>query len=289
VSTALVPVLLSFIWSLNPAVVSKWGKKSPPLLFTSVRALFALLFLVPALFIFEAKSTAFSANKLPVGVLLAIFLSAVTGPGIGDAAYVKSIQLLGGPLAVTISYTYIFFTELIAFLLGVEKVTQWALLGSIVAFVGVVVAVAAKNSHVKLEGVAYALVAAVNWGLATVLIRYARDYLDPVALSIVRLSIVVVVMLLASFLLKEELSVNRGFFVAALVTGVLGWGVGMALFIYSIYSIGASTTAIATALTPILSQITSRLIARERVSLRLLLGALVVGAGIAISNMHQNT
>jgi DME family drug/metabolite transporter len=41
-------------------------------------------------------------------------LSAILGPGIGYASYTRAIQILGGSLAVVVSYTYIFVSQLIA-------------------------------------------------------------------------------------------------------------------------------------------------------------------------------
>jgi hypothetical protein len=73
-----------------------------------------------------------------------------------------------------------------------------------------------------------------------------------------------------------------GFVIAVFITGVLSWGVGMVLFTYSIYSLGVSATVVATALAPVLSQLTTRLVAREPYSRRVVAGALLVSLGIVI-------
>jgi drug/metabolite transporter (DMT)-like permease len=76
--------------------------------------------------------------------------------------------------------------------------------------------------------------------------------------------------------------VDRGFVIAVFITGVLSWGVGMVLFTYSIYLLGVSATVVATALAPVLSQLTTRLVAREPYSRRVVAGALLVSLGIVI-------
>ncbi|MEM1623372.1 MAG: EamA family transporter, partial [Sulfolobales archaeon] len=75
----------------------------------------------------------------------------------------------------------------------------------------------------------------------------------------------------------------RPLLIASSITGVLGWGIGMYLFVYSIFAIGVSATAIATALTPVLSQMSTKLIASEKPRLRQVLGALLISIGIFLS------
>ncbi|MEM0325862.1 MAG: DMT family transporter [Desulfurococcaceae archaeon] len=286
-----VPVIASLLWSLNPAVISKWAKNSPPLLFTSIRALLAASFLLVVLALLRTAgltlgTVAYNTNSLNnTTVLLLIVLSAITGPAIGDAFYVKAIQKLGGSLAVVLSYTYIFFTGLFALLLHIEYPTTWMILGGVLAFTGVVVAVSSNSFTFRITGIAYALLAGVNWGLATVLIRLVRDYVDPVTLSIIRLAIVFLVMIPLSILFREAHRLSRDLLIATSITGILGWGVGMVLFIYSIYRIGPSLTAIATALTPVLSQVTTRIIASERISPRVFLGSFLVMLGIISASL----
>ncbi|MEM1880329.1 MAG: hypothetical protein QXE28_05255, partial [Desulfurococcaceae archaeon] len=64
-----VPVIASLLWSLNPAVISKWAKNSPPLLFTSIRALLAASFLLVVLALLRTAgltlgTVAYNTNSL---------------------------------------------------------------------------------------------------------------------------------------------------------------------------------------------------------------------------------
>ena len=281
-----IALVLSLLWSLNPAAVSKWGRHAPPILFTAVRALFAFVFLLIALYVLTYTGFTASTNSITPLAATLIFLSALTGPAFGDTLYVKSIQLLGGSLAVTISYTYIMFTQLFAHVFGVEVVGLHTVVGGAVAFAGIMVAVLGNDiRRTNVKGIVCAIGAAVNWGMATVLIKAVRSYMDPVLLSITRLLMVFVIMLtLSAVLERDRLVVDKEFVIAALVTGILGWGLGMVLFVYSIYTVGASTTSIATALTPVLSQVVTRLIASEKPSLRVVAGAVLVALGIAVSS-----
>ncbi|MEM3904864.1 MAG: EamA family transporter, partial [Sulfolobales archaeon] len=69
----------------------------------------------------------------------------------------------------------------------------------------------------------------------------------------------------------------------ATVTGILGFSLGVYLFVYSISTVGVSATAMATALTPVLSQITTKLLAGERPTKENVVGASLISIGITIS------
>lgn len=277
------PVLASLVWSLNPAAVSRWARRASPMFFTAVRGVVALAVVgvaYPVLGVFGFEPSAGVFSLVP---LLLVFASALAGPAVGDAAYVRAIQVLGGSLAVVVSYTYVFFAQLFSYILGIEAPNPWMVAGGSTAFLGVVVAAYQPGAKVSPVGVVYGFIAAVCWGIATVTIKLVEGYMDPVSLSAVRLAMVVAVLTLLSLLAGEDRSVDSGFLKAATITGGLGWGVGMILFVYSIYAIGPSATAIATSLTPPLSQMTSRIVAGEKASARNILGALLVGLGIALT------
>lgn len=273
------PVIASVIWSLNPAVVSRWAKSSPPLLFTAARAIAALSFLAPVIAVAGPH-----INGISLPAIALIFASALAGPGIGDAAYVRAIQLLGGSLAIVISYTYVFFAQAFALVLGLDSLTPWMVLGSAVAFLGASVAVLNNSIKINGKGAAFAITAAVSWGAATVLIKIVQPYMDAITLSFTRLLMVIAIMAFGSALAREKRSIDKGFLIAAGITGI-GWGVGMALFIYAIYVIGPSSTAVATVLTPVLSQITTKAIGGERISRRTVMGAALVALGIMLTNI----
>lgn len=272
-------VLTAVIWSFNPAIIYRFARRSPPFLFTSTRALFAIVFISAYL-----SLVGFKASSINSTILLLIVLSAILGPGLGDVAYTKSIQLVGGSLAIIISYLYIFFAQVFTAIFLNERLGFNELVGATLAFLGVVIATYGQNSrsYVVKTGVLLALLAAVLWGAAVTLLRVFRDYVDAYTVSLTRLLVVLIFTAVTSLALHEPLIIDKGLVVATLFTGVLGWGVGMVLFTYSIYTLGVSATVVATALAPVLSQVTTRLVAGERWSLRTVLGALLVSIGIVV-------
>jgi len=82
--------------------------------------------------------------------------------------------------------------------------------------------------------------------------------------------------------LRKEL---KNLVIISIITGTLSWGIGLYLLRYSIAVIGVSKTVLGVALTPILSQAIVKLIAREEVGLRSVVGAMLVTIGIILSSL----
>jgi len=72
----------------------------------------------------------------------------------------------------------------------------------------------------------------------------------------------------------------RGLVVCSGLTGFIGWFGGMYFFLMSLDIVGTASTVLATALTPILSMITTSSVAGESHNYRLVLGAGLTSLGI---------
>lgn len=280
-------VVASLAWSLNPAVISRFRGYIRPLTFTAFRALTALAVLYPI-----ARLRYSEPYNSSLYALAIIVVSAVLGPGMGDALYTKSIQLLGGSLAVILSYTYILISQLLAVLLLNERVTLSLAIGTLLAFSGVVVALSPWTSRggMSLKGVTCALGAATLWGVATILVRLALSFTDPLALTVIRLVAIALLFLPLGLTFEGPplRSSIQPILLASTITGVIGWGLGMYLFILSIDLIGVSATTVVTALTPVISQLSTTVIAGEKVRANSILGAVLTFLGVAITTLQPN-
>jgi len=281
-------IFASFLWSLSPAIISRFSKHIKPVTFTGLRALIASV----TLFLVMLLSGGVKVSGLSTYVLVIAILSAVIGPGVGDVFYTKSIQLIGGFLAVVLGYTYMFVAQTIAvFFLG-ESMRAGLLIGSFLAFTGVVIAVHGgttinQRRNLCWRGIAYALITSVSWGVSTSMLKIALSFADELTLTILRLTAISLIFL-PTGLLHEGGPPNNSvkpFLLAAAVTATLDWTLGMYIFIYSINLMGIATTVVITALTPALTTITSKTVAREKPSLTNVVGALLTSAGIAITTL----
>ena len=277
-------VLAALLWSFNPAVIQRFGRGLGAITITVFRAAAALILLAPLAILKNAQ------NFLNTYAILLAVASAVVGPAIGDAAYAKAIQLAGGSLAVIVSYTYMFVAQAFATLLG-EVIGIATGVGSALAFLGIVIALSGKDfGKAKLRGILYAAIASISWGIGSAIIKPVTALADPLVIAVIRLATVLTTLLPIAIAFERK-GLENGYWNLAIVsvtTGVLGWGIGMYLFLYSIALIGVSKTVLATALTPVLSQLIIRLITKDKVRLRNIAGAILVATGIAIS-AHQPT
>jgi len=272
-------VAASFLWSLNPAIISKFKCPSMPLVFAGLRSLIAFLILLPL--------TNFNLLVLNPYALVIVAVSAITDLGVGIATYAKAVEYLGGGLATVIAYTNIFITQAIAFAFLGEGLTPSLLIGTVVAFVGVVIALGiGSKSGLSLRGVGYGAVTAVGWGVGVALIKPALTYLgDSILVTSLRLLVTALTFLplgLASEARFSERGLIKNVFIASALTGFLSLSLGVLIFTQAVYIAGVSTSVVATALTPVLSQITVKLLGKEPVSRRVVLGALIVSVGVLV-------
>lgn len=277
----ILPISAAIIWSTNPPIIYRFARDTSPSVFTFIRSLMALIFLTLFIVFTGGASTQYLA---PITIFYMV-LSGILGPGLGDMAYTKAIQLMGGPLAITISYSYIFFAQVFASVFFDEQLTALTITGGVLSFIGISLAVSGNNNNSRNSkiGLVYSILAAVLWGLGASMIRMFRDQADVYTTAIVRLIAVAFFSLFICIVRNNEISMSRDLFIATFHTGVLSWGIGMILFIQSIYTIGVSTTSVATALAPVLTQFINKVVTHEKMSYRILLGAVLVSTGIVLT------
>jgi len=167
-------LITALLWSLNPAFISRYRNSLQPILFTGLRALLALL---PAVVFcslagFNAEVTSYS---------LALFVvSALIGPGVGDAAYTKAIQILGGGRAVVVAYTYIFVAQALSVIAG-EALKPGTVVGAVLAFLRLFISTPRNSgeSRASLRGFGYAATASACWGNGNRVEYYVSPLLRP--------------------------------------------------------------------------------------------------------------
>lgn len=275
-------ILASVLWSLSPALISRYRSIIRPVVFTGLRALIASLSILVSLINKDVVLEVLDAETI-----LLIISSALIGPGLGDICFTKSIKILGGFIAVVLSYTYIFVAQAIAVVFLSEFMRVSLVLGAVLAFSGVVLVAGSDSSQliVKREGIAYAVLASISWGVSTSLIKVALRSVDEVVLVFLRLVTIFVVFLPLGLVIEGSppRNVFKRLLAVASVTAILDWSLGMYLFVYSIGSIGVSNTVVATALTPTLTTVTTKVLAGEKPLLKHFLGVLMTSVGILIT------
>ncbi|MGC8994787.1 MAG: EamA family transporter [Pyrobaculum sp.] len=218
--------------------------------------------------------------KIGAATAMLVAASALLGPGLGDYAYFKALTHSGVATAVTVSYTYIFTAQLFATALGLEGARLGAAAGALLAFAGIYIALGGRPRGI---GVLYGAAASLSWGVASALLGVASREASPYTIAVVRSAVLAPLFsLFTNFNGAQRLGI-----LYAVLSGVVGLAIGSTAFIYAMSQIGVAATVIATSLTPILSQILDRVVNKSEISPKHILGAALVGLGIAISVMSN--
>ena len=274
-------LLAATVWSLTPVLIRMGAGNTSAIAFNGLRAFSALTLLIPLSLVVNGGVY---VDLTPLA-LMVIILSALIGLVVGDVAYVKAIQLAGVSKAVIIGYTYIFVSQALAFVLLNESIGIGIVIGSVLAIIGVFLVVGGVQQfeHVReLRGVLAAIVSSLAWGLGSVINRVALMYSDPISLALIRVAIQGTLVLF-DFRGLKSVVLDRRAVLIAFVTGILTYGIGITLFLYSLQILGVSITVLATALTPVLSTILTRVLAREVFGVKTVVGALCTASGIALA------
>ncbi|ADI31241.1 DMT family transporter [Staphylothermus hellenicus] len=266
----------SSIWSLSPGLISRYGKGTDATTLNMLRGLHAVfvLFLIFHLTINERWF-------VPEGIFI-VYISAFFGPLLGDTLYIYSIKHIGGGNAVSISYTYIFFAQLYSYLLYGEQLRIQLILGSFIAIIGVYLVYSGQKNDIKITGFIAALGAALSWGMGATLSKLALNYGDPVTIALLRNLSTTISLLPITYNSAKKVFLDKEIQITAFITGGIGFGVGMTLFLTAINTIGVSATVLATSLTPVLGRILAKFIAGEKPSPKTYLGTIITSTGIFI-------
>ena len=118
--------------------------------------------------------------------------------------------------------------------------------------------------------------------MGATLSKLAIMYGDPVTVAFVRNLFTALVLSIFAYKYLPRTLKLEGVQLTAFITGGLGFGVGMTLFLTAISLVGVSATVLTTSITPVLGRIIVRIIAYEKPSMRAYLGTLTTSLGIFI-------
>ncbi len=266
----------SMIWSLAPGLISRYGGKTKSTVLNTLRAYYASIILL--IYILSTLNNRWILIKgIPI-----IITSAFFGPLLGDTLYIKSIKRIGGGNAVSISYTYIFFAQLYSYILFNEKITIFMIIGTFISLLGIYVTYSGEKQKLVLKGLIYAIGASLSWGMGATLSKLALIYGDPVTVAFVRNLFTALTLSIFTYKYLPGTLKLKGVQLTAFITGGLGFGVGMTLFLTAISLVGVNATVLTTSITPVLGRVLARIIAHEKPSTRAYLGTLTTSLGIFI-------
>ena len=128
-----------------------------------------------------------------------------------------------------------------------------------------------------------ALGAAVSWTISALFYRKALEGAKPISANIIRLAVTGGLLLLVVVTIGKLgvlTSISIQLFALALVSGIIGLGVGDSLYLTSLKSIGVSRAVPLTCIYPLFSLLWAVLVFGEQITVTVALGAIVIVLGV---------
>ncbi|MCD6428497.1 MAG: DMT family transporter [Desulfurococcales archaeon] len=246
-----------------------------PFLVNGIRALFA--------------SVAYAPVSIYVGVvginpytLTLIVISTVIGPGIGDVLFIMSIDKLGAGLATVLSYQYILIAQILSIFILHDYRGFIALYLTPLALVGMYLAVSEGDMKANLKGVVYSYSAAIAWASSTILVSYLVNDCNLHPIGVAGLRVIFLAPMLMSLGAKSIRTVTKRALAILGTSGIISYFIGFILFTTSLKILGVMIPSLATALTPMLSQLISNRVLSEALTPKKIIGSSLIIASLVL-------
>jgi len=278
----------ALLWALNGLVLRTQITRISPAAMNTLRCGIAGLlfwFLLP----FDEPLSGLLA--VPGRDWLLLLCSLVTAIVIGDTLYLMALKEIGLSRTMPLSATFPLTTLAFEYLLFGRPVTATLAAGVVFVVFGIVCLAAREQAgesdghplvgRVKL-GVFLAIAASVMWGLGTAILKPAITHLTVVQTNAIRMPVVAGILYATRVWPSGERLRHIDARTLAIVgaTGLVGMGLGSYWFLGAIKAIGAARTVTLTSVAPLFGLIMAVVFLKERITLRVLLGAASCLAGV---------
>ncbi len=273
-------VIATVSWSLAPIAI-KQGLKSDTnlVVVTGVRALIAFLILLP-LTINRVIDYTLSCYDLTLILISGVLI------GVSDLFYMEAIKRLGSWRAILIAYQYILIAQVLAFLLLGEVGGVYASFFTPLALLGIYIALkdGGTSSRITPYNFLMAYVPAILWGTATVISRYLTFGVDAMLIALLRsFFIATIFTLLGIKHLPDFKKVDRRGIICVLTSGFFTHVGGFLVFLYALKLVGTFISTLVNSIGPLITQLISRRLSNEKLSIRHFIGTLITTASVALT------
>jgi len=292
-------------WSVTVIFFAEAGRRIGSFRVNAIRLLFAVTIYSVVLLVTRGQLFPDDLNRTQ---LFYLALSGLVGLVIGDGAGFKALVMLGPRLSTLLAVTSPIMATFIAWIFLGERLQLIDLLGIVITVGGVTWVVAERryqnnnHNHFQLhedhpdsgtftKGILLALVAALGQAAGLVLSKHAMlncgGTLDPLPASFLRMLASAIMIWIFAALRGKLLDTLRGFqnrtgILCAAGGAIFGPFLGVWCSLIAVAKIPAGIAATLNATTPVWVIPNVRLIYKEKISLRAVLGAIIAVGGIAL-------
>lgn len=227
---------------------------------------------------------------------LYLSLSGVIGLSFGDSFLYKAYKMIGPRISILIMSLSPAIASFFAFFMLGELLSMYAVIGMIITIAGVFLVVLERNKNsnskfkISVLGVFFALIATLGQGIGLVVAKISFTYgdINPLIATFIRLSSAILIILPVAILFKKYknpikiLKNDRKSLKMILIASFIGPYLGITFSILAIMyaKIGIASTLMSTS--PIIMLPISKIVYKEKLSWKSILGAFIAVFGIAI-------
>jgi drug/metabolite transporter (DMT)-like permease len=233
---------------------------------------------------------------VPLTSIPFLVISVILGAGIGDLVYLTSQSRIGVSRAFPIAMIFPLITYFFSILFLNEALRITRLVGALLAVIGVSL-ITREQSKQEEEtqipetddrknwdkiGLILALIAALCWATATVILQIGLVGADPIDANLIRIT-VGSVFLLPIFIIARKRGMPKPTKRASkivLVAGFFGMGIGSILYVCTVAITGAAVTSIIAASAPLFALPLAIFYLKEKITPLILLGTMFTVLGI---------
>lgn len=281
-------ILLGLIWGQTFLWIKIGVAALPPVVFVSLRMIFAIIFLGAVVLISKPARPTSRREWITLVVLGIInmafpFLLVAWGE-----------QHIDSAIAAILHSTVPMFTMLIAHVvLTDDRMDVMRVSGLIVGFIGIILILfqdlGGADFRSNLLGQGAILLASLSYAVSSVVARYNAKAVSPIYQAFIPLVVADVFtwsLALGSSTPMELPHTGLAWF-AILYLGIVASGIGYLIYFYLIQSIGPTRTTLVTYIFPVLGVVLGVVFLNEKLVWNTVVGGLIVIAGIAIVNLRR--
>lgn len=282
----------ALLWSFSPFIFTTAALRIGTLQLNITRSIFASIFLGITLLIFKIYI------DFTIEQFFYLSISGIIGLAIGDTFLFKSFKDIGPRIAMLIMSINPAFTALIAYLWLGETLSSFAIIGMILTLTGIAIVILEKpiQENVKFKvnklGVFYGFLAALGQALGLIFAKLSnptKDIPNLLSATFIRLSSASIILFLGATTIKRyknPISLFKNDIPSlklVLIGSIIGPYLGVTLSFFAIIlTPQAGIAATLTSITPILMLPLSRIIYKEKLSWKGILGAFIAIWGVVL-------
>ncbi len=278
-------------WAVSSVLTKSLSGKMEPLTLNFIRCLGATFFLWTLIPFHPGFAEVF---RLRAATLLFLVFSALLGMSVGDTLYIRALRRIRVTLAFPIAQAATpLLTVGAAFLFLGEEFTRSFLVGTFLVLAGMygmavpegpALRSLSAGRETRRRGIGLILAASLFWTASIALLKIGLKEAEPLLANGIRLPVSALVLLPLAVREKSDppgpRKIPPRLWLLGSFSGILGFGIGGALFLTAIQQAGAGKAMVLTGCAPLFGLPISLFFLKERVSPRIVAGTVLMVVGV---------